>query len=166
MEVDSNKVYTWANKAGHEFFGDDVIGKEATFYFEGEQKTYNTVEPLFKGSEDVIYVESWQRRKDGVKRLLAWWCHVLKDSGGNVIGALSTARDITDSKKAEEELEKHRHHLEELVKERTAALEVKTVKLERLNKLFVGRELRMKELKEKIKDLEGQAASSKGQGKE
>ncbi|MBM4135884.1 MAG: PAS domain S-box protein [Nitrospira sp.] len=95
MEVDNNKVYTWANKAGYEFFGNDVIGKEADFYFEGEQKTYSIVEPLFKGSEDVIYVESWQRRKDGEKRLLVWWCRVLKDSSGNVIGALSTARDIT-----------------------------------------------------------------------
>ena len=27
MEVDNNKIYTWANTAGQEFFGDDVIGK-------------------------------------------------------------------------------------------------------------------------------------------
>ncbi|TFG45896.1 MAG: HAMP domain-containing protein, partial [Dehalococcoidia bacterium] len=30
MEVDNKKVYTWANKAGIEFFGNDVIGKEAS----------------------------------------------------------------------------------------------------------------------------------------
>src|SRR3972149_1343414 len=36
MEVDKQKVYTWANQAGFEFFGADVIGKEAAFYFEGE----------------------------------------------------------------------------------------------------------------------------------
>ena len=41
------------------------------------------------------------------------------------------------------------------MKERTAEIEEKTAKLERLNKLFVGRELRMKELKERIKELEG-----------
>ena len=35
MEVDTNKVYTWANQPGIEFFGQDVIGKEAAFYFEG-----------------------------------------------------------------------------------------------------------------------------------
>ena len=51
-------------------------------------------------------------------------------------------------------MEKHREHLEELVEERTAALEEKTAKIERLNKLFVDRELRMKELKERIKELE------------
>jgi PAS domain S-box-containing protein len=104
MEVDQNKVYTWANPAGIKFFGEDVVGKEAAFYFEGEQETYQKVKPLFNGHEDVIYVESWQRRKYGEKRLLAWWCRVLKDDGGRVIGAISSARDITESKRAEEKL--------------------------------------------------------------
>jgi len=92
MEVDQNKIYTWANHAGFDFFGDKVIGKEAAFYFEGEQPTYNVVKPLFNGEENTFYVESWQRRKDGQKRLLAWWCRVLKDSRGNVTGALSSHR--------------------------------------------------------------------------
>jgi PAS domain-containing protein len=92
MEVNNDKVYTWANPAGLAFFGEDVIGKEAIFYFEGEQITYSVVKPNFNGSEDLIYVESWQRRKDGEKRLLAWWCRVLKDVNGSIIGALSSAR--------------------------------------------------------------------------
>lgn len=103
MEVDSRKIYTWANQSGLEFFGDDVIGKEAAFYFEGEQETYQSDKPLFHGDENIIYAESWQRRKDGQKRLLAWWCGVLKDERGNVTGALSSARDITDQKMADEE---------------------------------------------------------------
>ena len=103
MEVDNNKTYTWANPAGLDFFGDDVIGREASDYFEGEQETYSIVQPIFNGDEGVIYVESWQRRKDGQKRLLAWWCRVLKDASGKT-GALSTARDITDQKQAEESL--------------------------------------------------------------
>ncbi len=104
MEVDENKVYTWANSAGYKFFGQDVIGKEAAGYFEGEQDTYHEVQPLFAGEEDVVYVENWQRRIDGEKRLLAWWCRVLKDSNGRVTGALSTARDITDQKRAKDAL--------------------------------------------------------------
>jgi PAS domain S-box-containing protein len=104
MEVDKHKVYTWANKAGIAFFGDDVIGKEAAFYFEGEQTTYTSVQPLFEGSRDLVYVESWQRRKDGKGRLLAWWCRVLKDGTGSVTGARSSARDITEQRKAEEAL--------------------------------------------------------------
>jgi PAS domain S-box-containing protein len=104
MEVDNHKVYTWANEAGLAFFGDDVIGKEAACYFAGEQTTYQTVQPLFNGYQNVIYVESWQRRKDGEKRLLAWWCRGLKDESGNVTGALSSGRDITEQKQAAEAL--------------------------------------------------------------
>lgn len=44
--------------------------------------------------------------------------------------------------------------LENRVKERTAELESKIAEIERMNRLFVGRELRMKELKEKIRELE------------
>jgi PAS domain S-box-containing protein len=113
MEVDSNKVYTWANLAGLEFFGDDVIGKEAAFYFEGEQNTYDVVKPLFHGEENTFYVESRQRRKDGQKRLLAWWCRVLKDDDGNVRGALSSALDITERKQLEQEKEKFTQELGE-----------------------------------------------------
>jgi len=106
MEVDTSKVYTWANSVGKEFFGEDVLGKEASFYFEGRQDTYNKVDPLFLGSEEKIYVESWQRRHDGEKRLLAWWCRCLKDAHGNVRGVLSSGYDITEQKNAED---KFRH---------------------------------------------------------
>ena len=102
VEVDDNKIYKWSNQAGYEFFGDDIIGKHADYFFVGDQETYSIVDPLFKGNESTIYLESWQRRKDGEKRLLAWWCRVLKDNEGAVIGALSTARDITIQRQAEE----------------------------------------------------------------
>ncbi|MFZ4465348.1 MAG: PAS domain S-box protein, partial [Bacteroidales bacterium] len=102
MEVDNNKVYTWANQAGTDFFGDEVIGKNAAFYFEGEQETYDLVMPLFNGSKDNICLESWQRRKDGEKRLLFWTCRTLKDAQGKVTGVLSTALDITDRRQLEE----------------------------------------------------------------
>lgn len=117
MEVDADKVYRWANRAGFGFFGEDVLGKAADCYFEGEQDTYGIVQPLFSGDENVIYVESWQRRKDGERRLLAWWCRVLKDANGEVTGALSTARDITGSWLAEEALAKSHRELQQTVQE-------------------------------------------------
>jgi len=61
--------------------------------------------------------------------------------------------EITERKRAQEELQKAHDELEAKVDERTKNLKEKTEKLERINKLFVDRELRMKELKEVIKEL-------------
>jgi PAS domain S-box-containing protein len=105
MEVDFNKVYRWANQAGLNFFGDDVIGKEAASYFEGEETVSQAIQPLFCGDENVVRVESWQRRKDGEKRLLLWSCRVLKDTNGHVTGALSSAHDITELNAEEKSLQ-------------------------------------------------------------
>ncbi len=109
MEVDTDHVYSWANEEGIKFFGPDVIGKPAAHYFVGEQRTYESVQSVFTGQDDTVYVESLQRRKDGAARWLAWWCRPLKDAQGRLRGALSSARDITKSRKAEEE----RRRLEE-----------------------------------------------------
>ena len=67
---------------------------------------------------------------------------------------IAVDRDITNRKKVEEKLEKYHDSLEELVKERTIELEKKNAELERYNNLFVGREFRIKELRDKVKKLE------------
>jgi two-component system sensor histidine kinase/response regulator len=114
MEVDNNKIYTWANNSGYEFFGDDVIGKEVAFYFEGDQDTNLSIKPQYSGKSDKFYVENWHRRKDGEKRLLAWWCKVIKDENGAVKGLLSSASDITERNLAEEKLKENETRLREL----------------------------------------------------
>ncbi len=143
IEVDSNKVYTWANKPGMDFFGEEVIGKEAAFYFEGEQETYRIVQPLFQGSEDVIYLESYQRRRDGGKRLLAWYCRVRKDHNGQVTGALSSARDITERKQAEKQLEET---LEGLRKAVGATIQVLASAVETRDPYTAGHQIRSADL--------------------
>jgi two-component system sensor histidine kinase/response regulator len=49
---------------------------------------------------------------------------VYRDGQDNVLGVFAAARDITERKKAEAELQQYHQHLEELVKERTTALQV------------------------------------------
>jgi len=56
-------------------------------------------------------------------------------------------------KLAEKELKELNEKLEQRVQQRTAELEGKNAELQQMNRLFVGRELRMVELKEKIKEL-------------
>lgn len=67
--------------------------------------------------------------------------------------------DITERKQAEEAIQKMNEQLEQRVKERTSELEAKIAEIERMNKLFIGRELKMVELKQQIKTLEDSASA-------
>jgi len=71
---------------------------------------------------------------------------VYHDEAGNVVGAFATAHDVTAQKRAESEVAKQRaRELERLAE------------LERFQRLTVGRELRMIELKKEIEDLRAAA---------
>jgi PAS domain S-box-containing protein len=56
------------------------------------------------------------------------------DQTGNVVGVIGVSMDVTERKKAEEELEVYRKHLEELVDERTSELAKAITNLEQSNK--------------------------------
>lgn len=71
------------------------------------------------------------------------------DEENNLIHFVGFVSDIT-------ELKRHRDHLEELVKERTQDLERKNKELDAAMKVFVGRELTIRELQKRIKALGGE----------
>lgn len=65
---------------------------------------------------------------------------------------------LVERKQANEALNRLNEELEQRVKERTKELERRNYELEQMNKVFVGRELRMDELKKKIRELEKRTA--------
>lgn len=68
-------------------------------------------------NQDMIY-----RSKDGTSRFTVSRLYPLFDSEGRVQRCILANTDITERKQVEEELRKHRNHLEELVKERTTEI--------------------------------------------
>ncbi len=81
--------------------------------------------------------------------------HVIeRDEYGKAIRMLGVRVDVDETKKAEEAIRRLNMELEQKVKDRTRELEKKNADLKRMNRLFVGRELRMIELKNNIKALE------------
>jgi PAS domain S-box-containing protein len=101
---------------------------------------------------------SWN--KEG--KAICWFVRVVPefDADGKVVSALTIWNDITERKHTEEELRLLNEELDLRVQARTAELKGKNAELERLNKIFVGRELRMIELKERIKALEAQTSDN------
>ena len=62
-------------------------------------------------------------------------------------------KELATRKQAEESLKKQHEYLEGLVKERTKELEDKNKELDNTLKVFVGRELTIKKLQDKIKGM-------------
>jgi len=68
--------------------------------------------------------------------------------------ALLLEEEIEKRQNAQDALEKLNEKLEQRVKQRTNELEEKNKELYKMNRIFVGRELRMVELKKRIRELE------------
>jgi PAS domain S-box-containing protein len=88
-----------------------------------------TFERLKRG-ERIEHYETVRRRKDGTLLDVALTVSPIKDAQGGIIGASKIARDITERKRAETELQKAKEELEQRVQERTASLLETTQQLE------------------------------------
>ena len=99
-------------------------------------------------------IETSVKTKSGEVKPVNITASALRDKSGNIQGMVITAKDLSELQKLQREkleiMEKSKEEAEKLVKERTAQLKQKIFELERFNKLSVGRELKMIELKKEI----------------
>ncbi len=159
--VDKNGRIIDANSAYCEMLGfslQELIEKE-DFYeitpkkwrkWEREEIWENRL--LKKGYSNVY--EKEYIRKDGSIFPVELQSFSVLDKDGELLYLWGIARDITSRKNAEKEIKEYREHLEELVEARTKELQQKNLELKKFNNLFIGRELRIKELKDKVRKLE------------
>jgi len=115
--------YMLTNKAFTETLGysSDELLREPFLNFvhpDDQAATMDAAEKLSRG-ELVAYFENRYCCKNGSIKWLSWTSKPVPEEGLTY----AVVRDITDRKKAEDELKRHRDHLEELISERTDNLQ-------------------------------------------
>jgi PAS domain S-box-containing protein len=127
---------------------DALIGTDFSDYFTEPNKARQGYEQVFAAGAVTDYPLTI-RHRDGQLTDVLYNASVYKDALGNVLGVFAAARDVTDQKRAEAEI----------ALQRSKELE-RLAELERFQKLTVGRELKMIELKKEIDELEDRLAQS------
>ena len=118
-----------------------LIGADFSDYFTEPEKARSGYREVFEKGFVTDYPLTI-RRHDGRLTDVLYNASVYRDSQGSVRGVFAAARDVTAQKKAEDEVADQRNNEMERMGE-----------LERFQKLTVGRELKMIELKKEIADL-------------
>jgi PAS domain S-box-containing protein len=122
--INAKQEVTLINKKGCEVLGysdDEIIGKN---WFDNfvpgriRDKVKTTFAKLMAGDiESVEYFENPVLTKSGEERIIAWHNTVLKDYNGKIIGTLSSGEDITERKRAEENIRIYQEQLRSLASE-------------------------------------------------
>jgi PAS domain S-box-containing protein len=140
----------------------EVLGEKiAMLHLKEDVLGFPNMQDKLKKGEKENNLEATLVRKSGEQFPALFSIYPWHNSDGDIIGTFGVSIDITKIKEIENELKKHHEYLEEIVNERTKELvdkneelEVKNKELEKYQELFIGREFRIKELKDKIKELE------------
>lgn len=134
-EVNTQGVYTYASPAAEKLLGykaEEIVGKTPFELMSPEEaeKVGSAFISCVEQYKPIVKLENKNIHKDGHEVVLETSGVPFFDSKGELAGYRGVDRDITDRKKAEEELAKYREHLEQLVKERTVELENANKELE------------------------------------
>jgi len=90
---------------------------------EDRERARAAVAAALKGERD-FSLQFRIRRPDGTQRHLRSMARSFRDAQGKVVRMVGVSIDVTEATEREQELRRHRNHLEELVAERTEALSV------------------------------------------
>ncbi len=130
VAIDATGKVTLINRKGCEILGRDesqIIGKNwfDSFVPEGIRDKVKTVfQQLMTGKiAPAEYFENPVLRRDGQERIIAWNNTLLRDEGGTITGTLSSGEDITDRKRAEQNLRDNQKRLKALAAELSYAEE-------------------------------------------
>ena len=132
----------------------EIVGEHITDIFL-EKSRINKILNLTKRREIVKNQEFTLIRKDKKEIIVNTFFSARKDKEGNLIGYFLGMIDISSLKELQYEMETK-------VEERTKELQGKIEEMEKFQKLAVGRELKMVELKEEIKKLKEELEKTKG----
>jgi len=148
-EVDKQGLYTYSSPIIEKILGykpEELVGKKHfydLFAPDIRKEFKNAALEGFARKESFMRFVNPNVHKDGRIRILETSGTPILDGKGNLLGYRGADRDITDSKQAEDERKKM-----------NGELHAKVDELERFSRLTVGRELKMIELKKRIKELE------------
>lgn len=142
VAIDIGGIVSLINRRGSEILGfeeTEIIGRNWFDNFVPEREKVRAkkfFDDLMAGNVSPLECfESLVWTKEACERFIAWHVVLLRDEEGKSVGILSSGEDITERKQMEEDLRKHREHLEELVRARTAELtEVNTQLLEEISR--------------------------------
>lgn len=139
-EVNTEGQYTYVSSGVKKVLGytpKELLGKTPyDLMTKNEAQRVGVIfQKIVSGKKKIIDLENWNITKDGKKILFLTNGVPVFDSEGKWLGYRGVDKDITEAQASKERLRKH------------------TEELERINRLMIGREKKMSELKEEISKL-------------